>query len=295
MIATGVVRHRWSALTRDGKRRLLYCALTLALPMASARLPAQTTAVTTAQTTRQTAAQVVDLPSRAGATQRLLVLRPDGPPKASVLLFAGGHGGLQIDAAGAIGWGAGNFLVRSRQRFLSHGFQVVVVDAPSDRQSAPFLNGFRQTEEHVADVRAAIAWARQSVAARVPVVLIGTSRGTQSAAFVATRLQGDDGPDLLVLSSTILVDRSSRPVPSMSLDRIAVPVLVAHHEHDGCGVTRYRDIGLLMSRLDAARSVLANFSGGEDRGDACAARSHHGFNGIEDEVVGKIAQWIVAR
>ena len=103
-----------------------------------------------------------------------------------MILFAGGHGGLQISSSGSFKWGAGNFLVRTRQLFADQGLMVVVVDAPSDRQSAPFLGGFRQKAEHAADIKAVIAWAREQT--KVPVWLVGTSRGTQSAAFVATEL-----------------------------------------------------------------------------------------------------------
>ena len=88
---------------------------------------------------------------------------------------------------------------------------AVVVDAPSDRQRAPFLNGFRQTEEHAADLKATIAWARAT--AKVPVWLVGTSRGTQSAAYAATVLQGADAPDGVVLTATILADDNSARFP----------------------------------------------------------------------------------
>ncbi|MGT2490596.1 hypothetical protein ACU4GD_08905 [Cupriavidus basilensis] len=40
-------------------------------------------------------AQVVDIPTCPGVTQRFLYLAP-AQPKAAVILYAGGHGGLQI-------------------------------------------------------------------------------------------------------------------------------------------------------------------------------------------------------
>ena len=89
----------------------------------------------------QVTQQVVDLPTRPGVTQRVLVLAPPGA-KAAVVLFAGGHGGLQLTGEGTIRWGKGNFLVRSRQLFAEQGLTVVVLDAPSDRQSLPFLGYF---------------------------------------------------------------------------------------------------------------------------------------------------------
>jgi len=90
---------------------------------------------------------------------------------------------------------------------------VVVVDAPSDRQNPPDLSGFRGTPEHITDLKAVIAWLRKQ--ADVPVWLVGTSCGTESAAFAATSLTGHDGPDGLVLTSTILsVERDKPDVPA---------------------------------------------------------------------------------
>ncbi|OGQ88179.1 MAG: hypothetical protein A2512_02440 [Deltaproteobacteria bacterium RIFOXYD12_FULL_56_24] len=236
---------------------------------------------------------VVDLPTRPGVNQRLLVIAPSAP-KAAVLLFAGGHGGLRIESNGSLAWGQNNFLVRSRQFFVEHDLLTIVVDAPSDRQANPFLNGFRQTAEHEADIKAVIAWVRQQE--KIPVWLVGTSRGTQSAAFVASELDHGDGPDGLVLTSTILTDKKTRPVPGLPLERLRIPVLVAHHELDGCGHCSFADISALMKKLvQAPRKELFSFRDGQSQGDPCQALSYHGFNGIERAVVSRIAEWILAR
>lgn len=236
---------------------------------------------------------VVDIPTRPGVSQRMVVLSPENP-KATVILFAGGHGGLQIFPGGSFKWGEGNFLVRTRQLFADQGLLAVVVDAPSDRQSAPYLSGFRQRPEHVADIKAVIAWARTR--AKVPVWLVGTSRGTQSAAFVATELDGPDGPDGLVLSSTMLTDDKGRPVPAMPLGKLRIPVLVVHHEQDGCRHCAFSDVPGLMEKLSGSpRKQLLSFRGGENRGDPCEAFAYHGFNALERDVVAQVAAWILAK
>ncbi len=237
--------------------------------------------------------RVVDIPTRPGVTQRLLVLSVEDP-KATVILFAGGHGGLQISDSGSFKWGSRNFLVRGRQLFTEQGLNVLVVDAPSDRQTAPYLAGYRQRPEHVADVGAVIAWARKQ--AKVPVWLVGTSRGTQSAAFVATELGTVQGPDGLVLTSTVLIDDKGRPVPAMAVDKLRIPVLVVHHEYDGCRLCSFRETPALMNKLgNAPRKQMLSITGGEDRGDPCEAGGYHGFNGIERDVVAQISRWILAR
>jgi dienelactone hydrolase len=239
----------------------------------------------------QVSQKVIDIPTRPGVTQRFVYLAPENP-KAAVILFAGGHGGLQIFPNGSFKWGEGNFLVRTRQLFAKNGLSVAVVDAPSDRQTAPFLGGFRQKPEHVADIKALIAWLKQQ--ANVPVWLVGTSRGTQSAAFIATQIGvGEGGPDGLVLTSTILSDNVGRPVPAMPLKNIAIPVLVVHHEKDGCKHCAYSQIPRLMEKLSSTpKKELMTFKGGENRGDPCEAFAYHGFNGLEKDVVVKIAEWI---
>jgi len=237
--------------------------------------------------------RVVDIPTRPGVTQRMVVIEPE-KPRAAVILFAGGHGGLQISSTGDFKWGEGNFLVRSRQLFSSNGLMVAVVDAPSDRQKPPYLGGFRQKPEHAADIKAVIAWLRQQ--ANIPTWLVGTSRGTQSTTFIATQLAlADGGPDGIVLSSTILTDKpGNRSVPEMSLEKIQIPVLIVHHKQDGCEHCQYGDLSRLTEKLtNAPRKELLTFEGGRNQGDPCEAMAYHGFNGIEQQVVRKIADWIV--
>ena len=59
----------------------------------------------------------------------------------------------------------------------------------------------------------------------------------------------------------------------------------------------------LLLPAENARAAVILFAGGDgsidispdggiSEGDACGARAYHGYNGIEAEVVGKIATWI---
>ncbi|MFB3885134.1 MAG: alpha/beta hydrolase [Thermodesulfobacteriota bacterium] len=241
------------------------------------------------------AERVVDIPTRPGVTQRFVYLTPENPNKAAVILLPGGHGGLQILPNGGFKWGEGNFLVRTRHLFAKGGLSVAVVDAPSDRQAEPFLGGFRQTPKHVADIKAVIRWLKEQT--NVPVWLVGTSMGTMSAAFIATQADpGRGGPDGLVLTSTMLSFDSGRPVPAMPLQNIGIPVLVVHHEQDGCKYCSYREVPRLMEKLrSAAKKELLTFKGGQDRGDPCEAFAYHGFNGLEEDVVAKITEWILRK
>lgn len=245
----------------------------------------------------QSTPKVVDIPTRPGVTQRFLFIAP-ATPKAVAILYAGGHGGLQLDPQGNFGWGANNFLVRTRMLFVNDGVAVAVVDAPSDRQSPPYLDGFRLTPEHAEDARAVIGWLRAQL--HVPVWLVGTSRGTQSVAAIAIALANDanagTGPDGIVLSSTILREnRGGDPVTGMNLAALKIPVLVVHNKDDACRLCPVSETGTLMQKLtQSPRTKLMLVSGGTSRGDPCGALAYHGYNGIEGEVVHDVTSWMLA-
>ena len=236
---------------------------------------------------------VLDIPTRPGVTQRLLLAEP-AAPRAVAVLFAGGHGGLRIFPGGSFRWGEGNFLVRSRGLFVQRDIAVALIDTPSDRQMPPYLDGFRNTSAHVADIAAVIAALRKRF--NVPVWLVGTSRGTQSVAFAAAELSGASAPDGMVLTSPILKDDATAPVPALALHKVRVPTLVIHHENDQCANCLAADLPALEAALQhAPRFERVTFNGGTSKGNPCGGYAFHGFNGIEDEVVARMAAWITAR
>jgi pimeloyl-ACP methyl ester carboxylesterase len=223
-------------------------------------------------------------------TQPFWVTTPAGPPVASVILFTGGPGLLGSQRQS---WLNGkNFLIRSRAKFAAAGFLVASVDGPSDHLEG-LDDDFRTSAEHAGDIAAVIAYLRQKAA--VPVWLIGTSRGTTSAASIAARLKSG-GPDGLVLTSSIVAPtRQLAPIQStVDVASITVPTLFVHNQDDACMACPFSAVPALMARFThAPRKELIAVSGGSTPlSDPCEALSRHGYIGIEDEVVGKIAAWI---
>ncbi|MGQ0750013.1 MAG: alpha/beta hydrolase [Betaproteobacteria bacterium] len=233
---------------------------------------------------------VRDIPTRAGVTQRVLLIKPE-KPVASVILFAGGNGLVAIGTDGRPGRD-GNFLVRSRELFAREALLVAVLDAPSDRIDGPALDFFRQSADHAFDVAQVIALLRQE---KVPVWLVGTSRGTTSVANAAIRMR-ENRPDGVVFTSSMVGPDRER-VPSMAIDTIRVPALVVHHEDDQCKYCLYSDVpGLMAGLRGAPKSELIAFKGGGPvKGNPCLAFHYHGFVGIEEQVVKRIADWIKAQ
>jgi hypothetical protein len=100
----------------------------------------------------------------------------------------------------------------------------------------------------------------------------------------------------VVLTSTILTEAKGRPVPAMELDRIRVPVLVVHHQQDGCSLCPFSQTPTLMAMLtNSPRKQLLSFQGGRSTGDPCGAFAYHGYNGLESDVVRQVAAWVLAR
>ena len=243
-------------------------------------------------------ATLVSIPTPRGVKQAFILVKPDKPPVASVILFAGGHGALGLQGAASMRWGAGNFLVRSRDRFAAHDLLVAVIDAPSDKQGG--MNGiFRMGAAHAADIGAVVAYLKAQ--ADVPVWLVGTSMGTFSAAGGAISAKGVDG---LVLTSTITrakpdwkIAQSHRDgVASMALPQVTVPTLIVSHRKDGCDITPAADAPKLGRRLTKAKKVETVLldGGSPPQSDPCEAKSQHGFLGIEAEAVAAIAAFVKA-
>jgi len=230
------------------------------------------------------------IPSRANVTIPVWLVVPQ-QPVAAVVLFAGGGGNIGISGTG-IEHG-NNFLVRTRNLFADAGFVTAVVDTPSDRHD---LHGFRTGAKHAEDIAAVIAFLRRNYP--VPVWLVGTSRGTISAANGAARIS-PGGPDGIVLSSTVSLPsrNGDNSVRDVRLKDITTPVLFVHHEDDDCYVTPAHELKRVIKKLKkAARVERLDFRGGSnDDTNACSARTFHGFLGIENRVIGAIAGWIRAR
>jgi len=240
------------------------------------------------------AEELVTLDTRPGVKQSFILVTPD-KPVASVVLFAGGHGNLDLSSGFGvpnIGELDTNFLVRTRDLFAKHNFIVAVIDAPSDRKGKKgMLGGFRDSPEHVEDIDQVIAYLKKK--ADLPVWLVGTSRGTESAAHIA--IHSKQSPHGLVLTSSMSKpNKQGTPVTKMALNEITTPVLVVAHQDDACQKTPPGKASVIIKKLRNSKNAeLKTFSGGNrPKSKPCKALSYHGFYGIEKEVVESIAEFI---
>jgi hypothetical protein len=265
------------------KSRANYCALLLSLWLTGFAAPAR-------------AQEIVTLSTRPGVTQSYFLTSTPKNLQAVAVLFPGSGGLLQLRTEkGQPKFNQGNFLVRSRAEFVKRGVVAAIVDAPSDQQGGWGMGDeFRLGDVHFTDISAVI----EDLGKRFPglsLYLVGTSRGTISAASLGARLgQRVTG---VVLTSTMFRQaprKSKEPGPGLSnfdFATIKIPVLFVHRVSDQCEVTPYSD----AARLADKYPLIAVFGGNSPQSGPCDAFSQHGYLGKEPETIEQIVNWMLKK
>jgi len=196
-----------------------------------------------------------------GALGRALLNKP-GKVRAVAILVPGGDGVMNIQPDGSFSKLRGNQLVRSRKSYLGYGVATLTVDRD-------------------VNLGAAIAYARK-LSPRV--ALVGTSRGTQR---VAQAVAGGARPNSVVLTAGFLDDvRGSVGSPGR-----LPPTLVVHHRNDQCRVTPPSAVEP-FKQWGGGRVTVVWMSGGPGGTPYCQARSYHGFQGLDGQVVATVARYV---
>lgn len=229
--------------------------------------------------------RLVELSTRPGVSISFYYMKQDAC-KATVVLLPGGSGSIGMKNGVPA---ANNFLVRSRDYFAATGLNVALVETPSDQDDLDY--SFRISPEHIEDLRHVAVFLKKD--AGLPVWLVGTSRGTISATAAAIAF-GNEELAGIVLTSSVTSKKKSGAVPYQILELISIPVLVLHHEYDGCKVCDPRDASLITRGLKNApvKKAILVAGGANPRGDPCKGSHWHGFVGMEKEAVEIISNWI---
>jgi pimeloyl-ACP methyl ester carboxylesterase len=224
-----------------------------------------------------------------GKPQNVLVVAPAAKPVAAVVMFPGGDGVIGITTSGSIAR-PGNFLIRTRDKWLARGFLFVAVDAAAGRAGTI---GDRVGPANLRAIAEIVRAVRQRTPA--PIWLVGTSAGAPAAVAGAASLPAGSIKGV-VISSPVSMPGGHDSVFDVPLARVSVPVLIQIHQDDRCPVTPPANAARIKAALTSAPVVdVQQFSGGSlPRSTACEAFAQHGFFGIEDQVVIAAANWIIA-
>ena len=197
------------------------------------------------------------------------VLLKPAKPRASIILLTGGNGLLDINQQGDILQGEGNQLVRTRADYAARGFAVLVPNVGYDLQ----------------------ALVTYMAAIKKPVAVVGTSRGTLRA---AQGIAAGARPDKLVLTSGLLSNESGSSENVMTILGTAdnlPPTLIIHHREDGCWVSAPAGVAPFMAWAKAKARVIW-LTGGTSTGNECQPWAHHGFAGIDNQVVNAVSAFV---
>ena len=205
---------------------------------------------------------------------RAALIKPANPV-GSIILLAGGDGRIGVGEGGSIAR-QGNQLVRTRMAYARKGFAVLVPDR--GYELAPLVELMKTIKR--------------------PVTVVGTSRGTQ---WAAEGIAAGARPDKLVLTSGFLSEASTGQPPGelrrrgegnaitiLGSPSLLPPTLVVHHRQDKCWLTSPMGVAPFLAWAKG-RAKAAWLDGGEEVGEPCEAKGHHGFAGIDPKVVETVA------
>lgn len=220
---------------------------------------------------------------RAGQEPLLyLATVPEGKrPRDGALLFVGGDGALDLAGKG-MPRPENSFLLHARRVFAEHGVAVAAFDPGAGALSDQDRMSSAHAEEALLVLR---DFRKRYRLDRI--TLVGTSRGTISAAYLALRFPRDiDG---VVLAATVFASSRTGPgLEGFDFGQIGVPLLFLHHRYDACAVTPPSSAQDLSDRYE-----VIFLEGGQKKGEPCGPFSPHGFLGQESEAVSAISAWIL--
>ena len=238
--------------------------------------------------------------TRPNTAVRVLLMKANRPADA-VILLPGGHGNINLNSQGHIGWGEDDFVIRTRWHYFDHGIATIVPDVALDHKPPVSLAGFRTSEVHADDLRA-LSEQLHGMAPKVWIIAYDT--GATSALNAIARGKIDSIAGLVLISpvleqpdpdSTLLIDGAKRALGRM-------PVLVIGHQFDRCSLPVVDRIKNAAAALRAPHFQAIVLQGGRTQfllhdafaypEGSCNAEPTHALAGLEEVVTGKIIDWL---
>jgi hypothetical protein len=226
-------------------------------------------------------AQMIEVASQSDNVPTRTLLVPASNAKATVLLFPGGGGILDLQPDGATA--SRHTFVRSIDLWQQYGINAVLVDSPIPLGNT--RSHSRLTSDHQARIAEVVAFYKSKFAH--PVWLFGHSMGTTSVTGYANAQKNKPtGIDGIIVAGTNDTARLDSDV--------TLPTLAIHHKNDGCRFDPVRNSETIVrSRQSTVRTKLTLIGGGTSDGDPCGAQSFHGFLGVEKELVDAAAKFML--
>jgi hypothetical protein len=236
-------------------------------------------------------AQAIEIPttyksfsSSPASTITYLYQVPDA--KATIVFIPGGAGriGIQPDSSDAIiMMSYFNAMIRSLsdRRATSGQFNVVFFDSPEVLRMSNHWSSARTGDEHLSRIEDVVRTFREKLGK--PVWLMGHSMGSISITEFYKRLQDRNSQNLVAG----LILSAGQNGTSFNYESTRLPVLVLHHENDGCSGNTVAHAKKISSKLreagnDTAELVIVS-DGYPATGDPCNS-GYHMYSGATNEV-----------
>jgi len=252
-----------------------------------------------AQSARPVRVAATYWPTRAGVSARVLVMLPP-TTRAGVMLLAGGHGNLNLDSQGQIGWGVDDFVVRTRLNYPQAGFAVALPDIPIDRKPPMALGDYRRSDLQAQDL---VALSGRLKRLADPTFIIAYDRAVTSVLTAAARAKLETGG--LVLVSPILDGGADSAAVFDEGARTALqnwPVLMISHGGDDCSAEPVRRLKQIAAGLTPRDFQPVALTGGASDyrlqdplayyQDPCNKKAAHALAGLDGPVTGTILDWM---
>ena len=222
-----------------------------------------------------------------GRVQRLLYAAPENP-RAILLMLPGGNGMVEFGPDGGFRRMGEALLLRTLPLWQAQGFAVAVLTPPNGMS----LLGYRHTEAYAAAIGQAVDHLKGD--ADLPIWLVGSSQGAIAAIGAAARLGGKVA-GIVVMSSVTGRSGAGETLFDSEPDRVAVPVLIIANKGDACPASPPDDAPKIAEALSQApRKEILYLESTMMKGQPCGGEAPHGYFGIEQETVGRVAEWIAA-
>ena len=199
--------------------------------------------------------------------------------KVNFIGFVGGEG-LKGNASKSQ-----NPLARSAKDFRNSGSNYYVFPNPKKKKKI----GDRKNKDHMSRISILIDHIKKEN--NLPIILLGHSRGSISVAAAANNLEKGKISGIVILGSiTTSVGKYTPYTLTMKhmLKETSIPVLVIHHEKDGCSVSSYLGAKNIAKKKNYK---LISITGGGKSGSECGPLHYHGFEGNMTEVIQSIKEW----
>jgi pimeloyl-ACP methyl ester carboxylesterase len=238
--------------------------------------------------------------TRPGAAVRVLLMKANQPTDA-VMLLPGGHGNINLDSQGHIGWGEDDFVMRSRWHYFDSGIAALIPDVATDHKPPVSLAGFRTSPQQADDLLALLRHLR-GMAPKVWIVAYDT--GATSALNAVARGKADSIAGLVLVSpwleepdpnSTLLID-------GLNLALGRMPVLVIAHQSDACSAPDVERIKQTAAAAKTANFQSITVTGGRTdvllhdpfgyAEGSCNTQAPHRLASLDEVVTGQIIDWI---